>query len=810
MRNKVTENNSILNVERFDPDINDGLSEIQVNQRIDEKLTNRVPKKYSKSYFSIIKDNLFTFFNLLGVIVCIALILIQASMSRFFFVVIYTANILIGIIQEIRAKRCIDRLSLMSSKTISVLRSGNLVDILSQDLVLDDIYFLSPGDQVPTDSIIVDGNIEVNESLLTGEQIAVKKGVNDSLYSGSFIISGKCKLKADKIGSENYVEKLSAKAKKYKKPHSKLMNSLQIIIKVIGAIIFPIAFSFILKSWLFYDVSTFEIIDRACTVVIGMIPSGMFLLTSLALAVGVIKLSQHNTLVQDLYSLEMLARVDTICFDKTGTITDGRMSVEQVIPLSDDDVNVVMSSMLNYMTTNNQTETALRDYFGSIKANVKSVLQFNSSRKFCAVTFDNDLTYSFGAPEFILSDVEYKKISTKIDTFASLGQRVILLAKSRRQIIDDNPPNDFSPVALIVLCDNIREEAIKTIAWFKENDVTVKVISGDNPITVSTVSIKAGIDNADKYISLEGKSDQEIMELANEYTVFGRVTPEQKAVLVSALKTAGHVTAMTGDGVNDLLALKEADCAISIGSGSQAAKNISHLVLLDNDFNSMPKVVREGRRVINNIQGSASLYLMKTLFTMFFAILTLCLPSVPTYPFKLSQMILMEMVIIALPSFVISLQPNDSRVESDFIPYVISKTLPSAILMVISVLIVEIFKAILGTTTVITNDVYSTMNVMVLNFAGLISVYHVCKPFNKLRSILFASTTIILTSVSVFALIFGFKMFDLVKMVPLLPEMWHHLLIVVLIIFMDMPLSILLKKAFQNVKTIQFKKHVNK
>lgn len=788
---------STAQIERFTPDISQGLSDEQVFTRINEKNQNSVSEKFSKSYLSIIKDNLFNFFNFLGLVVCVSLILIRASISRFFFVAIYLANIAIGIIQEIRAKRCIDKLSLMSEKTVTVIRNGKNFEILSRDIVLDDVFLINPGEQVPTDSIILEGEIEVNESLLTGESIPVKKTVGDTLFAGSFIISGRCTLRADKVGKENYIEKLSAKAKRYKKPHSELMKSLQIIIKSVGAIIIPITLAFILKSIIFYNVKTFEIIDRACTIVIGMIPSGMFLLTSVALAVGVIKLANQNTLVQDLYSLEMLARVDTICFDKTGTLTDGRMNVDEIVLLKDEqNVNNIMSTLLAEMTSNNQTEIALRDYFGADNNDlIVQVLQFNSQRKFACATFNNGHTYAFGAPEFILAKDEYEKIVQKVDHYALHGYRVILLAESRSKIKDDTAPDNFKPIALILLTDHVREDAITTIQWFKDNDVSVKVISGDNPVTVSVIAQKAGIENADKYISLEGLSDTEIMEIADKYTVFGRVTPEQKAVLIKSIKNVGHVTAMTGDGVNDILALKEADCAISVGSGSQAAKNISHLVLLDNNFSVMPNVVYEGRRVINNVQNSSSLFLMKTMFTIFFAIISLFMPTVPTYPFKLSQMILMEFFIIGVASFILSLQPNDKRVSGTFMSRVLANSFPYAMLMVLSVIIVEIFKAILGTTDVITTDVYSTMNVIVLNFSALICLLHACKPFNKTKKIMFLIIFSIILFITLLAIFNGVKLLDLRKMVPLFPEMWHHLLIVICIILMDIPLSSVLIKA---------------
>ncbi|MBR2449531.1 MAG: HAD-IC family P-type ATPase, partial [Clostridia bacterium] len=530
--------------ERFNPSTTEGLSNVQVSERINHGLTNTVKEKYSKSYLSIIINNVCTVFNLLGLIVFVALLCIgdKVKLSDFFFVFFYIANITIGIFQEVRAKKCIDKLSLIANKGTKVIRNGQTLDVAVTDVVLDDILSLGIANQIPTDCIILEGDIEVNESLLTGESVAVKKKPGDQLLAGSFITSGVCFARADKVGKDNYVETLSAKAKQYKKPHSEIMNSLKIIIKIISFIIVPIAAAWMIKTTITEDLAT--AIYKTSTPVIGMIPAGMFLLTSVALAVGIIKLAKHNTLVQDLYSLEMLARVDTICFDKTGTITDGKMTVKEVVSINDSSENVkdVVSSMLGALKDNNQTAIALYNYFGQncIYKSVKT-LPFNSTRKLSAVTFDNIGTYTFGAPEFVLQDDAYKKIENRINEYAQMGLRVLLLAHSNTPLGEDSVPNDFAPVALIVIADNVREDAISTIKWFKENNVAIKVISGDNPITVSEVSKRVGIDGADRFISLEGLSDEEVFNAANEYTVFGRVTPEQKAILIKALKAAGHV-----------------------------------------------------------------------------------------------------------------------------------------------------------------------------------------------------------------------------------------------------------------------------
>ena len=792
-------------IERLNPDINNGLSTKQVSDRFAAGLFNCVKQKYSKSYFSIIINNVFTVFNLLGLLVCIALIAIsgtyEVKLSDFFFVFFYIANISIGIIQEIRAKKCIDKLSLVSSKNTKAIRNGETIEIATDEIVLDDVLILGIGNQIPTDCKILKGEIEVNESLLTGESVPVKKKPGDTILAGSFITSGICTVLADKVGKDNYVETLSAKAKQYKKPHSEIMNSLKVIIKIIGFIIVPIALLWILKTTLVSKLGIEIAIYRTSTVVIGMIPAGMFLLTSVALAVGIIKLAKHKTLVQDLYSLEMLARVDTICFDKTGTITDGKMTVTELEPLTNADMQIkeVISSMLGSLKDENQTAIAMRNYFGdAVSISASQILPFNSARKLSAVTFDSLGTFAFGAPEFVLQSDEFNKYKEKIEDYAKKGLRVLVLARSNESLGEDFIPNNFEALALIIIADNVREDAISTIKWFKDNGVQIKVISGDNPITVSEVSKRVGIDNADKYVSLEGLSDEEVFNIANEYTVFGRVSPEQKAILVKALKANGHVTAMTGDGVNDILALKESDCAISVAAGSEAARNVSHLVLLDNNFNSMPQVVYEGRRVINNVQSSASLFLMKTIFTMLMGLFALCLPYMDAYPYKLSNMIMFEVFIIGIPSFFLSFQPNDSRVEGRFISYVIKKSLPSAILMILSVMIVEIFRMALDISG--NDEVFNTMGILVLTFAGVINLFITCKPLNKYRSFVFFSNLVIIILITAISL-FGYleSTLSLVSLMPI-STYWFNHLIVLGITVLDLPLAFLLHKLFDKIK----------
>ena len=787
-------------IERYNPDLKNGLTQDQVNKRINDGLINTVNKRYSKSYLSIFITNICTFFNLLGIIVAIALIFIDAPLSRFFFTLIYIANISIGIIQEIRAKITIDRLSIVKNKTCRVVRNGDMIDISPKEIVLDDVLYLGLGNQIPTDCVILENEIEVNESLLTGESLPVKKHVGETLLAGSYITSGSCYVQAISVGKDNYVEKLSKKAKQYKKPHSELMLSLRHIIRVVGIIILPLATLFILKSAFADNFNYRAAIDGTATVIIGMLPSGMFLLTSMALAVGIVKLARQNTLVQDLYSLEMLARVDTICFDKTGTITDGRMNVKDTVVLTDNppyDIKTVIGSMLSSLNDNNQTAIALYNYYGqNTNYFAEYTLPFNSVRKLSAVTFDKIGTFAFGAPEFVLSDKYYKSIETQINQYASVGLRVLILAHSNKPIKDDAAPNDFMPVALILIEDNIRKDAISTIKWFKDNGVDIKVISGDNPITVSEVAKKVGIDCADKYISLEGLTDNEVFDVATKYTVFGRVSPEQKAILVKALKTAGHTVAMTGDGVNDILALKEADCAVTVAAGSDAARNVAHLVLMDNNFNSLPKVVYEGRRVINNIQSSASLYLMKTLFTILLSVICLSAPYIKTYPFSLSNMIFLEIFIVGIPSFFLSLQPNDSRVSGKFINYVISKSLPSAIIMVINVVLIEIAKKSIG---MFDDGVYTTMSVFAFTFAGLVSLWNICKPLNTYRAFLFYTDLVVIGIISALIISSGASFFEMSKLSPI-SEYWHHLLIVVSVILLDISILDLVNRFCEKLR----------
>lgn len=742
---KKTKKADINNITRFNPSTKTGLSLGQVEERVKEKYVNVVENKNTKTYAQIFLSNIFTFFNMLCISVAVALISVGAPVSNILFMLTFLANLAIGIIQEIKAKKTIEKISLVVSPTATVVRDKVEQDIPVTEIVLDDIMILSSGKQICADAIVVEGEVEVNESLLTGESVAVKKKKGDVVYGGSYVVGGKCYCRVDKVGDDCYSAKLTAKAKKYQKPKSELLVSLNTIIKCIGVIIIPL--SVLTFMSIYKDSGVREAILNTAGSAIGMIPAGMFLLTSMALAVGVIKLARKRTLVQDLYSIEMLARADVLCLDKTGTITDGTMKVFSVVQVKNNlphNIADIMGSMLTALDDNNQTSRALATHFGYSKEfTAKTILPFNSTRKLSGVTFKNGETYCYGAPEYVLKG-KHPEVDTIVKQHAKKGFRVLLLVKCDGQITNDKLPEKREAVCIIVIEDHIREDAPATIKWFKENGVAIKIISGDNPLTVSEVSKRVGVDKAELYISLEGLSEQQVIEAAEKYTVFGRVSPEQKSILVKALKSKGHKVAMTGDGVNDILALKEADCSIAMASGSEATRNVSHLVLLDSNFGSMPDVVAEGRRVVNNIQNTSSLFLMKTIYTIFITIFYLCLPNT-NWPFKTSHMLLLEMFVIGIATFFLAIQPNKNVIKGKFLINLLSTSLPSALIFTFNAIACYLFDVFVGT-----GGQFVTMTSLCITFAGVMVLYRLCKPFNLYRGILFSVVVLGLTATLLF------------------------------------------------------------
>ena len=747
-RTRATGVTSYHSAERYFPSVGEGLTSQQVSQRNLEGLTNEETKKGGTTYASIFIKNIFTWFNILTFIVAIALLVVNftENLPKCMFLVIVLINLTIGIVQEIKAKKTVDKLTLMTAPTAVVIRDGQRIIIPVKEIVLDDIIYLELGKQICADCVVVKGECEANESMLTGESVPVKKKLGDQLFSGSFVSSGNCFARVIRVGDANYVARLSAKAKKHNKPKSELRNSIAAIIKGVSVIIIPVAVFMVILGLEKMDLNS--TVQETAGAVIGMIPSGMFLLTSIALAVSVIKLGKRNTMVKDLYCIEMLARVDTLCLDKTGTITDGTMQVKDVYDCKIDTgatIKTIVGAMLAATEDNNQTAIALSEYFGRNKElTPKMVMPFSSQKKLSAVTFEGLGTYFLGAPEFILKDVGIKGQKI-INDNAKEGYRVIMLAHSPLDIKDDKLPATRRAVAYIIIEDHIRPEAVDTIKWFKENKVAVKVISGDNPMTVSEVAKRVGVENADKFISLEGLSNEEVKVAANKYTVFGRVSPEQKRILVKAMKAKGHTVAMTGDGVNDILALRESDCSVAMASGSEAARNVSHLVLMDSNFASMPEVVKEGRRVINNIQNSSSLYLMKTFMSAILSILSViflyCGISNRLYFFDTSNLLPLEMCIIGLPSVLLAFQPNKDLVEGHFMGNILKKCLPGGVALVIAVLSIYLYDLLGGAAGLnplqLSTDfegIYKTMLIGVVVYTGFMSLLVISQPFDKYRT----------------------------------------------------------------------------
>ena len=750
----------ISNAERYYPTIEQGLSQEQVNKRIEEGLFNYNGDKSGKSYLSIFLSNIFTFFNMLTFIVAIALIVFQSGIEKLFFMIIVLLNIAIGIFQEIRSKRTVAKLKLVTAPTAVVIRNGARQSVPVGEVVLDDIMYVELGKQVCTDSIVVKGEAELNESLLTGESVPVKKKAGDTLYSGSFVSGGNCYARVDKVGAANYVEKLTSYAKRYKKPKSELRESVSLIIKMVSVIIVPVAALLLWLGTRNAEVVTWDMwrtnVQLVGGAVIGMIPAGMFLLTSVALATSVIRLAKKRTLVQDLYCIEMLARVNVLCLDKTGTITDGTMRVHEVIETKGNNFNVsvkdIIGSILTATGDNNQTSLALADKFGySQKLHPSVVVPFSSQKKLSAVTFEGQGTFILGAPEFVVKDPGVR-IDRIINENAQNGYRVLMLAHSPLDISGDRLPSARRPVALIVIEDHIREDAPEVIRWFRENNVAVKIISGDNPVTVSEVADRVGVENAGLYVSLEGMSTREVIEAATKYTVFGRVTPEQKCTLIKALKAKGNTVAMTGDGVNDILAMREADCSVAIASGSEAARNVSHLVLLDSNFSSMPEVVMEGRRVVNNIQQSSTLFLMKTLMSVLLSIISVIMAfakvSDKLYFFDTSNLTGLEIFVIAIPSFALALQPNKNIIRGRFLSNVLKRCVPGGITLVVAVMSVYFYDRIGGANGILLSEqVYTTMLVGAVMFTGIMALVKICQPFNAYRVVLVILTFLLVAVV---------------------------------------------------------------
>ena len=622
-------------VKRVKTDYQIGLTAEQVNERIEKGYTNKSPNKNVKTIRSIIFENVFTFFNILCFLVAAALIVVdiyyKQSWSNILFIVIIIINIIIGIVQELRAKSTIEKLSLLSAPVVKVIRDRVEESIALEDVVIDDIVTLSTGKQIVADCVIVEGNVEVNESVLTGESAPIKKKVGDTLLAGSYVISGHCHARVEKIGANNYIQQLAISAKKYRKPKSELFNSLKLIVKVIGILIVPITVLMYINNATQPGSDIVSVITTTAGSIIGMIPAGMFLLCSVSLTVSVIKLANKKALVQDLYCVEMLARVNVLCLDKTGTITDGTMKVFNCVQLttSEHTIKRIMGSMLSALGDNNQTSQALINYFGFNKElSPIATIPFSSSRKLSAVTFDGAGTYIMGAPEFVMPKMKNEKLLNMVEQYSKDGYRMLLLAHSTKPIEKDSLPEQREAIAIIILEDHIRENAVKTISWFKNNGVKVKIISGDNPLTVSEIARRVGVEGTDAFISLDGLNEKQVMAAANKYTVFGRVTPEQKALLIKSIKSDGNTVAMTGDGVNDAPALKTASVGVAMGGmGSDIAIDSADIALTTDDILKLPYLKRLSVATRNTIKTAITISMCINFAAMTLSVLGVLNPT---------------------------------------------------------------------------------------------------------------------------------------------------------------------------------------
>ena len=715
--------------------IPEGLSSADVARLAKEGKVNKVKEKAGKSYARIFADNLLTFFNLMYAVISVILVAI-GSFSNLTFLAIVIPNVAIAIILEIRAKRTVEKLSVTTDPKARVVRDGALVEIDASDIVLGDVMLVEAGRQVLSDAVVISGLAEANESMLTGESNAIKKTEGATLLAGSYLVSGAVYTKVTAVGKDNYVHKIESAAKGFKAPASNLFRDLNRLIKYIGILIVPMAAAMAVTNYFAYDRSVIGAIEKTSGSIIGMIPAGMYLLVTVTLTLSVIKLSQKKTLVQDMYSIEMLAAADVLCLDKTGTITDGTMCVTAVESLdgsSESEIGEVIAMLQGASDSKNNTSRALVDKFGEKTCSIVDKIPFSSERKYSAVEIEGIGAFSIGAPHFVPCPVS-DEMEAVVKAHASLGERVILLSKHEKL------NTVGTPMALIAIADRIRPNAKDTIEGFQSQGVSVKIISGDHAETVSTIAGKVGVVGYENYLSCESISDEELAAVANKYTVFGRVTPEQKVLLVKTLKSAGHTVAMTGDGVNDTLALKESNCAIAMAEGSEMACKVSQIVLLDSDFARLPDVVREGRRCINNVRGSASLFLMKTMFVIclsLFSVFTLvpyfigAISAPSGYPFAPSQFVLLEMFVIGIASVLLALEPNNKRIEGSFIKTVLVKSAPSAVVMFLPVLVILLACMFIGG---ISAECRNSVAMIAVTLIGYVNLFAICRPFTKWRA----------------------------------------------------------------------------
>lgn len=723
-----------------------GLTDEEVRQRVEEGLTNRADISTDKTTKEIVISNVFTYFNLIFLVITILLIMV-GSFRNLTFLPIIIGNTVIGIVQGIRAKKTLEKMSLLNAPRADVIRNGSVKQISTEELVKDDVILLTAGKQICADAVVISGNIQVNESLLTGEADEVEKTEGSTLMSGSFVVSGECYARLEKVGNESYISKLSLEAKSMGgKEQSEMIRSINLIVKWVGIVIIPIGLILFWQSHFVNGESITKSVTSTVAAIIGMIPEGLYLLTTVALALSTMKLARKKVLLHDMKSIETLARVDVLCVDKTGTITEPDMKLKEIFlcknsgadgtqtALTLDELKSLILDYANASVDNNATMLALKAYAADALTNNTSALHrtavsqqaFSSSLKYGSVTF-SDGTYLLGAPEFIMHE-DFARIEEEIIPYADKGDRVLLFARYDGENVENGINGSVTPLGFVALANPIRENAVKTFEYFKSQGVAIKVISGDNPRTVSRIAIQAGIESAESFVDAATlDTEDKIADAVNKYTVFGRVTPKQKKQLVKALQAKGHTVAMTGDGVNDILAMKDADCSVAMASGSEAAAQAAQVVLLDSDFAHMPDVVYEGRRVVNNIQRSASLFLVKNIFSLLLSLFSVIL--MVTYPLEPAQVSLISMFTIGVPGFLLALEQNKDRIKGHFITNVMLKALPGGLTDVIAVGAL----VVCGEVFCISDASIGTIATLVLSVVGFMILFKISEPLNGMK-----------------------------------------------------------------------------
>ena len=720
--------------ERVFPDPKLGLTTAQASDFLEQGLGNEMVESNAKSTGQIIRENTLTFFNLVFVVLA-ALLVLAGDFKDMMFLGIAAVNSIIGIVQQLRSRATLEKLSLISESRVKVVRDGQLGTVSVHKLVREDIVELGAGDQIPADGPVMSGQVTVNEALITGEADPITKDVGDELLSGSFVVSGKCRARLDRVGKSSYAARLSLEAKSDQGVgRSEMMKSLDRLIRFIGFALIPIGAALFYNELVVQESAFSDAVPAVVAALIGMIPEGLYLLTSVALAVSVMRLAQRQTLVHELSAVETLAHVDVLCVDKTGTITQPEMTVREVVPLDEErcsaaKVEEIFNAYYRAIDADNDTARAMAERFNKSSVwQVERTIPFTSANKWSAVIFKSYGAYVVGAPEFIMG-ARYADLQHMVAPYQEQGCRVLLLAKcANAPTMDGGLTGAVEPLALAVINNPIREEAPQTFQYFAQQGVTVKVISGDNPSTVSSVAVQAGIAGADRFVDAATlKEPADYARAVREYNVFGRVTPDQKRKLVKALQKAGHTVAMTGDGVNDVLALKDADCGIAMASGSEAACQVAQVVLLDSNFASMPEVVQEGRRVINNIQRAAALYLVKNIMSLFLSIINL-FAGFP-YPFIPIQLTLISALTIGAPSFVLALEPNHEIVKGRFMTNVLRRALPGGLANIVLMIFIELFTLAFDFERV----TLSTLATVIMGEVGLLVLYYISRPLDWKR-----------------------------------------------------------------------------